>query len=91
MKSEDSPQVARARMKLMKQVEQQKKQITPERLEEVVGQIQQWINRQGGERIPLKERVALFDQNQHSAETSRAVQGVRKSLDLGSPSTEGNE
>jgi hypothetical protein len=66
----ESPQVQRARKKLQGILEAEKKQRTPERLQEATKNILHYINRNAQERKPLEDRsIQIFDGNKHPAKT----------------------
>jgi hypothetical protein len=80
--ADESDHVRKARAKLARQMEEEAELITPAALEEVCHKIYNWIQRHAAERVNLKDkRIALFDENQHSAIShSRFVEQTRSEL-----------
>ena len=81
-KSKESRQVRKARKKLKKQLEEEKKLITPSTLAKMERNIQRWIQRHSAERISLKDKnIALFDENKHAAHVaSRQIKQMRHKI-----------
>lgn len=81
----ESDQVRKARSKLKRQVEEEKKLMTPEAVKEMQEKIYRWIERHSRERINLREKnielYSLFDTNEHPAKTtSKFVQRLRSQI-----------
>jgi len=80
--SKESKQVRKARQKLQKQLEEEKKLITPFSLAKMERNIQNWIQRHSAERISLKEKnIALFDENKNAVRVaSRQIKQMRHQI-----------
>lgn len=78
----ESVKTKRAREKLIKQWETEKKQFTPKALEETVDKIHKWIADNAKHRIQIKEKtsIKLFNQNKDAAAISKKVQGFSERL-----------
>lgn len=78
----ESVKTKRAREKLLKQWETEKKHFTPKALEETVDKIHKWIADNAKHRIQIKEKtsIKLFNQNKDAAAISRKVQGFANKL-----------
>lgn len=78
----ESLKTRRAREKLLKQWEEENRQITPEALQETIDKIHKWIADNAKHRVPIKEKIELFNQNQNAAALSRKVQQISEKLKL---------
>ncbi len=80
----ESIKTKRAREKLLKQLEIEKKQFTPKALEETVDKIHKWIADNAKHRIQIKEKtsIRLFNQNKDAATISKRVEGFARRLKL---------
>jgi len=70
----ESLKTRRAREKLLKQWEEENRQITREALAESIDKIHKWIADNARHRVPIKEKIELFNQNQNAAKLSEKVQ-----------------
>lgn len=78
----ESLKTRKAREKLLKAWEAEKKQITPKAIQETVDKIHKWIADNAKHRVPIKEKnIQLFNQNQNAAEVSRKVQQLAKKIE----------
>lgn len=83
--AKESDQVKKAREKLKRQFEEERKLMTPEALREMQDKIYRWIERHSRERLNLREKnialYTLFDKNKHSAKTmSKFVHNLKKQI-----------
>lgn len=67
--AKESNAVQRSRRKLEAKLKDNHEKVNSTALLEMKNLIRHWIRRHEEERVPLKERVALFDENVHSAKT----------------------
>ena len=72
--AQESVKTKRAREKLLKQWETDKQQITPKAIAETIDKMRKWIADNAKHRVPIKEKIELFNQNQNAAVISRKVQ-----------------
>lgn len=81
-KAPESYQVQKARKKLIKQIEKEKKLVSQKTINQMKLAIQIWIKRHESERVPLQDRpIRLFDENAHSAQTkSKYVADLMQTL-----------
>ncbi len=70
----ESLKTRRAREKLLKQWEEENRQITPKAIAEAIDKIHKWIADNAKHRVPIKEKIELFNQNQNAAKLSEKVQ-----------------
>lgn len=70
----ESLKTRRAREKLLKQWEEEKQQITPKAIADTTNKIRKWIADNAKHRVPIKEKIELFNRNQNAADLSRKVQ-----------------
>lgn len=70
----ESLKTRRAREKLLKQWEEEKQQITPKAIADTTDKIRKWIADNAKHRVPIKEKIELFNRNQNAADLSRKVQ-----------------
>ncbi|MES2273688.1 MAG: hypothetical protein V4487_05815, partial [Chlamydiota bacterium] len=78
----ESLKTRRAREKLLKQWEIQRRQITPKAIAKKNDEIRKWIADNAKDRVPIKEKIELFNQNQNAAAISRKVQLLSEKLKL---------
>ena len=79
--AEESSKVRRTREKIEKQLQKEKKQVTPEALAQCVEKIAKWIaHNQPNREVIMKSSCQLFNQNQNAAEVSKKVQLFARSL-----------
>jgi 3-methyladenine DNA glycosylase AlkC len=78
----ESSKTQKARKKLMKQLEDEQKQITPEALKETLGKIHAWIADNAKYRTSVKKSMRLFSQNEDAAAVSKKVQQYAEKLKL---------
>jgi hypothetical protein len=71
--AEESLKTRKAREKLKRQLEANDKKITPQALEKKSIEIHRWIARHAQNRVILKSKISLFDENQNSADVSHKV------------------
>ena len=72
--AEESSKTRKARQKLMKQLQDVEKRITPQALEKKAIEIHRWIARHAQHRVILKNKnICLFDENQNAARLSSRV------------------
>ncbi len=76
----ESLKTRRAREKLLRQWEEEKLQITPKAIAETVDKIHKWIADNAKHRVPIKEKIELFNQNKDAAVLSRKVQQFAEKL-----------
>ena len=76
----ESLKTRRAREKLLKQWEEEKQQITPKAIQEAIDKIHKWIADNAKHRVPIKEKIELFNQNKDAAVLSRKVQQFAEKL-----------
>ncbi|MBN1915156.1 MAG: hypothetical protein JW769_04640 [Parachlamydiales bacterium] len=77
----ESDKTKRAREKLEKQLEAIERRITPAQLEKKNLEIHHWIACNARHRVVLqKKNIALFDENQNVAQTSKSIQKIAASL-----------
>lgn len=67
--AEESLKTKKSREKLKKRLEDLDRKVTPEALKEKSSEIEQWISRRS-DRLVLKEKFSLFDENQNAAKLS---------------------
>jgi len=67
-KAKESQQIQKARKKLEKQLAKEKTLVNEKAIGQMKKAIQIWIHRHEGERIKLRERWELFDENRHSVD-----------------------
>ncbi len=70
----ESLKTRRAREKLLKQWDEENRQITPKAIEETIDKMHKWIADNARHRVPIKEKIELFNQNQNAAKLSEKVQ-----------------
>lgn len=75
--AEESKKTKRAREKLSKVLEEEKRKVTPESLKETVEKIHQWIADHAKERVVVKKGIRLFNQNEDAAFMSKRVEKIR--------------
>jgi Holliday junction resolvase-like predicted endonuclease len=91
-KAKESPLIIKARKKLKQNINAENKQITPQALEKIRKTIHHWISRHGSERVTLKSKVTVFDENQHSAKPqNRFVMHLLKNLESPMPKKSGSK
>lgn len=67
-KAKESPAVQKARQKLKKRIQQEKKKFSPEVLRKITAALEYELARGSKERIHLKDKeIRLFDENNHPA------------------------
>lgn len=76
----ESLKTRRAREKLLKQWESEKKHITPKAIAETTDKIRKWIADNAKHRVPIKEKIELFNQNKDAAVLSKKVQQFAERL-----------
>lgn len=76
----ESLKTRKAREKLLKQWEEEKQQFTPKALADAVSKIHKWIADNAKHRVPIKEKIELFNQNKDAAALSRKVQQFAERL-----------
>ena len=77
----ESHAVKRARKKLEKQFEEERKSFTPEALQGVMEKMKMWINRHASERVSLKDKaIRLFDENQSVADITGPIANLREQI-----------
>src|SRR3989344_4741606 len=78
----ESEKTKRARRKLLENWEKEKLHITPKAISETIEKMHKWIADNAKHRVPIKEKIALFNQNQNAAGVSRKVQQIAMRLKL---------
>lgn len=78
--AQESPKISKAREKLLKQWEVKKQEITPKAIKESSDKIRKWIADNSKYRVPIKEKIELFNQNQNPAIMSRKIQQFAEEL-----------
>ncbi len=78
----ESLKTRRAREKLLKQWESEKKHITPKAIAETTDKIRKWIADNAKHRVPIKEKIELFNQNKDAAVLSKKVQQFAERLKI---------
>ena len=79
--AEESEKTNRARAKLEKNLAIFDAQVTKQALGRKSYEIHRWIERNAHMRIPLKSKaIALFDENQSSAEESKKISSLAQNL-----------
>lgn len=83
IKAEESPQIKKARQKILRQIEAAEKRINPEALDRMSLLIKRQLTRHSPERISLKSKsITLFDENRHSAQTeSRFIKRLMQQIE----------
>jgi hypothetical protein len=77
----ESQKTRKAREKLLKQWDAEKKQFTPKAIEETVDKIHKWIADNAKHRVPIKEKsIRLFNQNKDAAAISKKVGQIAEKL-----------
>jgi hypothetical protein len=76
----ESLKTKRAREKLLKQWEEERRQITPKAIAETISKIHKWIADNAKHRVPIREKIELFNQNKDAAVLSRKVQQFAEKL-----------
>lgn len=76
----ESLKTRRAREKLLKQWEEEKQQITPAAIAEAVRKMHDWIANNAKHRVPIKEKLELFNQNRDAAKLSSKVEQIAAKL-----------
>lgn len=76
----ESLKTRRAREKLLKQWEEEKQFINPKAIADAVDKIRKWIADNAKHRVPIKEKIELFNQNKDAAALSRKVQAFAEKL-----------
>ena len=97
--AEESAKTRKARAKLKKRLEAFEKKITPQALEKKVIEIHRWIALNAMHRVVLRTKeIALFDENQNTAEVSRKIVGIAEQIQRdiddsykGRPESDGKE
>lgn len=77
----ESLKTRRAREKLLKNWEMEKREVTPKALKETVDKIHQWIADNAKDRVPIKGKsIKLFNQNKDAASTSRKIEKLKMDI-----------
>jgi hypothetical protein len=77
----ESEKIARAREKLLKQWEAEKKGLTPQALQKAVDQMHKWIADNAQHRTSVKPKsIGLFDKNKNVAAISKKVREIAERL-----------
>lgn len=77
----ESNKTKRAREKLIKQLEKEQQQITPQALKATAEKIYKWIGDNAKQRVAIKKKsIRLFNQNKDAASLSKKVQMIAASL-----------
>ncbi|HSX26186.1 MAG TPA: hypothetical protein VLE89_04175 [Chlamydiales bacterium] len=81
----ESLKTRRAREKLLRQWEEEKLQITPKAIADSIAKMHKWIADNAKHRVPIKEKLELFNQNRDAAKLSSKVEAIASKLrvDLG--------
>lgn len=79
----ESEKTKKAREKLRKKLESLEQKITPQALERKSLEIQRWISRHAPQRVVLKQKISLFDENKNTAEVSLKVAKFAMSIQKG--------
>lgn len=66
----------------MKQWEVKKKEITPKAIKDCSDKIRKWIADNSKYRVPVKEKLELFNRNQNAALLSKKAQQFAEELKL---------
>ena len=77
----ESVQVAKAREKLKKRMEDVEKNVTAQALEKKSMEIHRWISMNASDRVVLhKKNISLFDENQNTAKVSQRIHTVAEKI-----------
>ena len=76
----ESRKTRKTREKLIRHWDSVERQVTPEALKESTDEIHRWIARHAHQRVPLKAKIALFDENQNAAGVSQRIATIAKKL-----------
>lgn len=81
-KAKESSTIKKARNKLKKQLQEDRKQFNPQMLSKIITKLEFELARGASDRIDLKNReIRLFDENKHSAAIrSRFIQNIKSAL-----------
>lgn len=79
--AQESPKTKKSREKLRKRLEDLDRMITSDTLKEKTSEIERWISRHS-DRMVIKEKFSLFDENQNTAKlspkTAKLAEELRK-------------
>jgi hypothetical protein len=79
----ESARVQKVRERIRDTFDKFDQRITPQALQEKTEEIRRWIERHADHRVPLKEKqIALFDENQNSAQIGPRVRAIAQRLCL---------
>jgi hypothetical protein len=78
----ESPKILRARKKLEQQFEREKREMTPEAMREAAEGIRKSIASYAKERVPVKDKIGLFDGGQNTAAASKAIKAMAAKMGL---------
>lgn len=87
----ESEKTKKAREKLRKKLESLEQKITPQALERKTLEIGRWIERHAPQRVVLKQKMSLFDENKNTAEISAKVAKFALSIQKGVESSFTNQ
>ena len=76
----ESRKTRKTREKLLRHWDNVERKVTPEALRESTDEIHRWIARHAHQRVPLKAKIALFDENQNAAKVSQRIATIAKKL-----------
>lgn len=85
----ESEKTKKAREKLRKKLESLEQKITPQALERKSLEIGRWIERHAPQRVILKQKMSLFDENKNTAEVSAKVAKLAINIQRGVESSIG--
>ena len=78
--AEESIKTIKAREKLKKQLEEFTTRVTKQALQDKRLEMQRWIDSYAAERVIIKSKFSLFDENRHSAKSSQYITSLLKKI-----------
>lgn len=85
--ADESDKTKKARAKLKKRLLELERKVTIQALERKNMEIHRWIARHAPQRVVLRTKISLFDENKNTAEISSRISKVAMQLrtEIGSP------
>ncbi len=78
----ESPKIERARKKLQQQLEKENREMTPNAMKEAAEGIRKSIASYAKERVPVKDKIGLFDGGKNTAAASKAIKAMAAKMGL---------
>ncbi len=78
--AEESEKTKKARQKIKEQMRSVDEAFTDGALQKKLAEIKIWIARHAKNRVVIKNKVSLFDQNQNTAKISQAIASIMRKV-----------